>query len=124
QKSASSLDNTGEQLLKNSVEQTIEMIRVLNENVENGDITLAEAQEIVKIAMLGKLNSDGTRPINPSIDLGENGYMFALDSGGIELAHPAAEGKNLWESEDSNGVKFVCKSNDTHFSKFRNPIES
>ncbi|MFJ7970205.1 methyl-accepting chemotaxis protein [Psychrobacillus sp. NPDC096389] len=107
QKSASSLNNTGEQILKNSVEQTIEMIHVLNESVENGDITLVEAQEKVKITMLGNLNSDGTRPINPNLDLGKNGYMFVLDSEGLELAHPTAEGKNLWESEDSNGVKFV-----------------
>ena len=107
QKSVSSLDNTGGQLLKNSVEQTIETISVLNASVESGDISLAEAQEKVKITMLGDLNSDGTRPINPNVDLGENGYMFALDSEGLELAHPTVEGENLWESEDSNGVKFV-----------------
>lgn len=106
QKSASSLDDTGKQLLKNSVEQTIEMIRVLNESVENGDISLADAQEKVKVTMLGELNADGTRPINPNLDLGENGYMYALDSKGLELAHPKSEGGSLWELEDSNGVKF------------------
>ncbi|MFC4410586.1 methyl-accepting chemotaxis protein [Chungangia koreensis] len=106
-KSASSLDGLGEQILKNSVEQTIDSIRVLNESVENGDISLVEAQEKVKVMMLGNINSDGTRPINPNIDLGQYGYMYALDSKGLELAHPTAEGKNLWEMEDSNGVKFV-----------------
>lgn len=107
QKSASSLDNTGEQILKNSVEQTIEIIGVLNESVENGDISLEEAQEKVKVTILGDLSSDGTRPINPNINLGKNGYMFVLDSEGLEIAHPTLEGQNLWESEDSNGVKFV-----------------
>ncbi|MCZ8532238.1 methyl-accepting chemotaxis protein [Psychrobacillus psychrodurans] len=107
QKSASSLDNTGEQILKNSVEQTIEIIGVLNESVENGDISLEEAQEKVKVTILGDLSSDGTRPINPNINLGKNGYMFVLDNEGLEIAHPTLEGQNLWESEDSNGVKFV-----------------
>lgn len=107
QKSASSLDNTGEQILKNSVEHTIEIIGVLNESVENGDISLEEAQEKVKVTILGDLSSDGTRPINPNINLGKNGYMFVLDSEGLEIAHPTLEGQNLWESEDSNGVKFV-----------------
>jgi len=107
QKSASSLNNTGEQLLKNSAKQTIEIISVLNESVENGDISLAEAQGKVKITILGNMNSDGTRPINPNLDLGENGYMFVLDNEGLELAHPTAEGKNLWEYKDFNGGEFV-----------------
>ena len=59
------------------------MIRVLNESVENGEIYLADAQEKVKVTMLGELNADGTRPINPNLDLGENGYMYALDSKGL-----------------------------------------
>lgn len=107
QKSADGLDGLGEQILKNSVKQTIESIRVLNESVENGDLSLVEAQEKVKIMMLGNINSDGTRPVNKNIDIGSNGYMYALDSKGLELAHPTAEGQNLWEMEDTNGVKFV-----------------
>lgn len=107
ERSASSLDEIGEQNLKNSVEMTLEMIRVLNESVEKGDLSLIEAQEKVKKAILGDVNPDGTRPINKNIGLGEHGYMYVLDSEGLELAHPTAEGENLWDSEDSNGVKFV-----------------
>lgn len=44
---------------------------------------------------------------NSNLDLGEKGYMYALDSEGIELVHPKSESQNLWESEDSNGIKFV-----------------
>ncbi|MEK4715923.1 methyl-accepting chemotaxis protein [Sporosarcina sp. FSL K6-5500] len=107
QKSSNSLDNMGEQVLKNSAQQTIETISVLNESVENGELSLEEAQEKVKITILGNMKSDGTRPINPKIDLGKNGYMFVLDSQGLEIAHPTLEGQNLWESEDSSGSKFV-----------------
>lgn len=106
-KTSSSLDRMGERLLKNNVEQTIEMIRVMNESVENGDLSLIEAQEKVKMAMLGDKNADGTREINKNIDIGSYGYMYALNSEGVELAHPTAEGKNLWEMEDSHGQKFV-----------------
>jgi methyl-accepting chemotaxis protein-2 (aspartate sensor receptor) len=42
--------------------------------------------------------------------VGETGYVFALDAAqepGKALIHPAAEGKNLFESKDSNGVLFI-----------------
>lgn len=103
-KSSSSLSALGETNLKNSVVMTIELINSLNEAVENGDLTLEKAQEQVKEGILGKKNSDGTRPIHPNIDLGENGYMFILDDEGNEIAHPFIEGENAWESVDPNGV--------------------
>lgn len=106
QKSASSLDDLGKTNLKNSVEMTIELINILNKDVEEGKISLEEAQEKVKVYMLGEKSADGTRPINQKIDLGENGYMFAYDQEGTEIAHPSLEGENVWELEDSNGVKF------------------
>nr|WP_071393441.1 methyl-accepting chemotaxis protein [Bacillus tuaregi] len=107
QKSAASLDELGKTNLKNSVEMTIEMMNTLNAEVESGSITLEEAQNQVKIAILGEKQEDGTRPINPNIDLGENGYLFVLDADGTELAHPNAEGQNMWEEKDHKGVKYV-----------------
>lgn len=103
-KSANSLDELGETNLKNSVEMTIEMIDALNDEVENGDLSLEEAQEQVKIAVLGEKESDGTRPINKHIDLGENGYIFILGDDGEQIAHPKLEGDNSWDSEEPNGV--------------------
>lgn len=105
QKSKHSLDDLGKINLKNNVEMTTEMIEMLDKQVESGNISLEEAQEQVKIAILGEMNSDGTRPINENIDIGEHGYMFILDNDGIQIAHPFLEGEDSWDSVDPNGVK-------------------
>lgn len=107
QKSVTSLDDLGAINLKNSVEITIEMIDSLNRQVEKGKMSLEEAQEEVKIAILGEKNADGTRPINDNFNLGENGYMFVLNQEGIYVADPQAEGKEGWEEEDINGSKIA-----------------
>jgi methyl-accepting chemotaxis protein len=106
QKSATSLDELGRTNLKNSVKMTLQTIDALNKDVENGDISLKDAQEQLKISILGEKNADGKRPINRNIDLGKNGYMFVLDNKGNEIAHPNIEGKNIWDQEDPNGVKY------------------
>ncbi|GEN53314.1 methyl-accepting chemotaxis protein [Halobacillus faecis] len=104
QSSKGSLDELGKTNLKNSVEQAVDMIEIANQSVQAGNLSLEEAQETVKEQLLGPMQEDGTRPINSTIDLGENGYFFVLDEKGTELAHPSLEGENIWESQDSNGV--------------------
>src|SRR5690625_6998319 len=81
------------------------MIDALNDEVEDGDLTIEEAQEQVKIAVLGEMDEDGSRPINKKIDLGEHGYIFILADDGEQIAHPQLEGDNSWDSVDPNGVK-------------------
>lgn len=116
QKSATNLDELGKQNLKNSVKMTVELIDQLNKQVEAGKISLDDAQEQVKVAILGEKGQDGTRPINKDIDLGKYGFIFILDEQGNQLAHPFMEGKNVWESEDPNGVKstqeLITKANE------------
>ncbi|WP_339217020.1 methyl-accepting chemotaxis protein [Ornithinibacillus sp. FSL M8-0202] len=107
QESSSSLDELGKTNLKNSVEHTIELMEVLNEQVENGNLSLEKAQEKVKVAILGEKQEDGTRPINNNLDLGENSYLFVNGSDGLSIANPSNEGDNSWELEDSEGNKFV-----------------
>jgi methyl-accepting chemotaxis protein len=107
QKSSASLNDLGKTNLKNSVKMTLEMIDELNKNVEDGKISLKDAQEQVKISILGEKNADGKRPINQNINLGKNGYMFVLDNEGTEVAHPNIEGKNIWDQQDLNGVKYA-----------------
>lgn len=107
QKSKDSLDNHGAKRLETSVEMTIALIETLNEEVEKGNLTLDEAQEKVKVAVLGEKDENGERPINENIDLGEYGYIFILDQKGNQVAHPQIEGTNVWEEEDEDGVKFV-----------------
>lgn len=107
EKSVTSLDELGKTNLKNSVEMTIETIHILNQEVEKGHLSLEQAQELVKISILGEKGSDGKRPINKNINLGENGYMLILDGKGTEVAHPNIEGQNVWDDEDPNGVKYA-----------------
>lgn len=59
------------------------------------------------MAILGKRQSDGTRPLNPDIDLGENGYIFFLEQNGLMIGHPNLEATQLWDEEDSNGLKYI-----------------
>ncbi len=107
EKSSNSLDELGQTNLKNSVVHTIEMMNALNEQVEKGRISLLDAQEKVRIAILGEKDGDNKRPINKTIDLGDNGYMFITDRQGNFVAHPGKEGQNLWENKDSNGTYYV-----------------
>ncbi|WP_139490768.1 methyl-accepting chemotaxis protein [Brevibacillus dissolubilis] len=104
QEAKTSLDKLGETGLRNQVHLAIEMIHVLNQQVKEGELPLEKAQEQVKEAILGPKNADGKRPINPAIDVGENGYMFVLDDKAMLLAHPTSEGKSMWDMTDENGV--------------------
>ncbi|UZM96986.1 cache domain-containing protein [Lysinibacillus sp. MHQ-1] len=54
QQSKSNLESVGKENLRNSVEMTIAMIEQFNQEVEAGNLTLEEAQEKVKVAILGK----------------------------------------------------------------------
>ncbi|MDN4492159.1 methyl-accepting chemotaxis protein [Ureibacillus aquaedulcis] len=107
EKSSSSLGELGETNIKNSVEHTIAIMNVLNQEVEEGDITLEEAQEKVRIAILGEKKGDNTRPINKNFDLGENGYMFIVDTEGNLVAHPSKEESNVWDNQDSEGKYYA-----------------
>ncbi|PIE77273.1 MAG: hypothetical protein CSA13_00110 [Clostridiales bacterium] len=103
------LNEKGEVILKNAVEQAMQLIDAYQEAVERGSMTKADAQESVKQFLLGPRDEDGKRTINKNIDLGENGYFLAYTPDGIEAMHPSIEGENVWEAEDKsgNGVKLV-----------------
>ncbi|BBB90193.1 MAG TPA: methyl-accepting chemotaxis protein [Methylomusa anaerophila] len=96
----SSLNDLTRTSLKNDTRLVIQLIEQADDQVKKGFLTLPEAQEQVKIAILGPRNADGTRPINKRIDLGKSGYFVVYDSAGLEVAHPKLEGKNVWEVED------------------------
>ncbi|KPN96892.1 methyl-accepting chemotaxis protein [Lysinibacillus sp. ZYM-1] len=101
------LTNSGQVTLKNSVEMTIRMIDSLNKEVEKGSMTLEEAQEQAKIALIGKKNADGTREVENPVDLGENGYFFVLDQQGLEVASPLFENENTWDMKDAEGQLYI-----------------
>lgn len=106
--SKSQMEKDGKQLLKNSVKMTLQLIQQNQNMVSDGKITLEEAQEKVRIYMLGEKKSDGTRPINPNISLGKSGYLLAYTQEGHEAVHPSLEGKSVWETKDKKkGDLFV-----------------
>ncbi len=103
------LNKKGEVILKNTVKQALQLIDAKQEEVEKGNLTLEEAQEQVKVALLGPMDSEGKRTINSTVNLGEHGYFVVYDEKGNEVAHPSLEGQNVWDVEDKsgNGFKFV-----------------
>lgn len=105
--SSNQLSELGETNLQNSVAVTLEFMDALNDEVKRGTLTLDEAQEKVKVAILGEKQEDGTRSMDSAIDLGEDGYFFIADVYGNIVAHPTNEGENQWEADDQKGKKFV-----------------
>ncbi|MEK4170571.1 methyl-accepting chemotaxis protein [Lysinibacillus sp. FSL L8-0312] len=101
------LDDMGEKMLKNNVEMALQLIDAMNYAVQTGEISLEDAQEKVKQHLIGDLHSDGTRKITTHVDLGEDGYFAIYGLDGQRIAHPFSEGKNAWESVDSNGIYMI-----------------
>ena len=90
----------GKTILQNGVKSALILIDEMNKDVENGSITLEEAQENIKLHLLGPLNEDGTRQINSPVDFGENGYYIIYSTSGVEIMHPNLEGENVWHFKD------------------------
>ncbi|MCD9020342.1 methyl-accepting chemotaxis protein [Cohnella silvisoli] len=93
--------------LKNNVKMAGEMLNSLDKAVQNGTMTKEEAQEDLRVILLGEKQADNTRPINKKIDLGESGYFFVLDDKGNLLAHPKLEGQNIWDKQTSDGTYYI-----------------
>ena len=103
------LEQSGKELLKNSVEMTLQYINENQSLVDQGKLTLEDAQEKVREYMLGKKDAEGKRPINKNIHLGENGYLLAYTQEGIEAVHPSLEGKNVWEAKDKKDGSYLVQ---------------
>ncbi len=101
------LNHAGATGLQNNVRLVIKMIDALNKDVEAGKLSLKEAQERVKVQILGEMDQEGKRPIDRSINLGEYGYFFVVDEKGNTIAHPSFEGKNLWDAKTVDGFYFI-----------------
>lgn len=96
------LDEKGEIILKNAVQQALHLIDSKQQQVAEGTLTLEKAQEEVKVYLLGPMGADGKRPIQSDVDLGRNGYFIVYDDLGTEVAHPTLEGQNVWEVKDKS----------------------
>lgn len=105
--SKNNLDSLGKKTLQNGVESAIQLIDSMNNQVISGNLSLEEAQEKVKVYLIGEMNSDGKRTISNTVDLGKHGYFIAYDANGLEIAHPTLEGKNVWDVKDVDGQLLV-----------------
>ncbi|GMA60066.1 methyl-accepting chemotaxis protein [Alicyclobacillus fastidiosus] len=102
------LTSSSETALQNDVRLVNSSIKILNTEVEAGHISLADAQEQVKRMVLGATQSNGMRPINPDYNIGNHhGFFFILDTKGNSLASPTSQGKNIWNTKDSNGFYMI-----------------
>lgn len=101
------LEEIGETVIKNSVETSLQLIHQAEISVQSGKLTLEDAQEQVKMALIGGKETDGKRPISHPADLGENGYIYIIDHEGVLLGHPTREGESLWDSQDSSGLYYI-----------------
>jgi len=100
------LSQKGEVILKNGVRQVMQLIESKKLEVTRGDITLEEAQEEVRVMLLGPKDAENKRPISKFIDLGPNGYFLAYSVDGVEVMHPSLEGQSVWDVEDKSGSGF------------------
>jgi methyl-accepting chemotaxis protein len=103
------LEDSGKILLKNSVEMTLNVIEQNQTLVDEGKLTIEEAQEKVREYMLGKKEADGTRPINKNLSLGKSGYLLAYTQEGIEAAHPSLEGQSVLDVQDKKDGSYFVK---------------
>jgi methyl-accepting chemotaxis protein len=98
-------------LIEKDLEHSVKLVAMiassLDAAVQNGQVSLEEAQESFRRMILGPKQADGTRPINREIDLGENGYFFVLDQEGNLVAHPNREGDNIWDSQATDGTYYI-----------------
>lgn len=100
----SHLNEVGTTGIKNNVMSALNMIAVLNDDVQNGTLTLKEAQSKAAEKLVGPMLADGTRALENRVDMGEYGYYFVLDEDGNAIVHPTLEGQNLYDSQAPDGM--------------------
>lgn len=104
------LTDLGIRSLQNKVNIGIETMESLEKEVQKGKYTRQQAQEMFRQIFLNPKSQDGkSREVKSSIDLEEiKAYMYAIDSTGLEVMHPAKEGDNIIDYKDAGGT-YVAK---------------
>lgn len=104
------LTDLGIRALQNKVNIGIETMESFEKEVRKGKYTRQEAQEMVRQIFLNPKSQDGkAREVKSSIDLEDiKAYMYAIDSTGLEVMHPAKEGDNIMDYKDAAGT-YVAK---------------
>lgn len=102
-----SLSELGKDGIKQKIEIAISTIDLLQEEVDQGNLSLQDAQALAKVTLIGPLTEDGKRKLESAFHFGPEGYITILDENGMLLGHPSEEGQNLYGSEDVNRVQYV-----------------
>nr|WP_081276815.1 methyl-accepting chemotaxis protein [Paenibacillus polymyxa] len=103
--SKSEMNESGKVALKNSVQMVIGMISFLNGQVEAGNLTLEEAQEKLRIELLGVKDANNKRPIKIKYTVGKTGYPWAVNQDAVSVMNPSNEGQNLMNAVSEDGVQ-------------------
>lgn len=102
--SKNKLDDAGKTALKDNVKLFIGIIKLMDEQVKAGHLTLEEAQEKVRQEILGEKNSENKRPIKKEYTVGETGYIWAVNKDAISVMNPFNEGQNLTDVKTEDGI--------------------
>ncbi|WP_110822967.1 methyl-accepting chemotaxis protein [Paenibacillus illinoisensis] len=102
--SKNEMNESGKAALENSVRMVIGMINLLNEQVENGSLTLEQAQEKLRVQLLGEKNADNKRPVKSEYTVGETGYPWAVGKDAHSVMNPSNEGQDLTDVVTEDGV--------------------
>ncbi|MBB4825394.1 methyl-accepting chemotaxis protein [Sporosarcina luteola] len=101
------LDQVGRLGLENGTFAILDLIDLLDTNVNNGYLTLEEAQEIAREKIIGKKTSNGKRLITNPAKYGENFYFYAITENGYVEAHPSLEKENIYDLQTVDGRYFI-----------------
>ncbi|QPR67353.1 cache domain-containing protein [Lysinibacillus macroides] len=101
------MDEVGRQSLKNGTLSILELIEQLDSQVQEGIITLAEAQERARTQIVGKKIEDNKRSIDNPVKYGENFYFYVFKEDGMVESHPSLDGQNISDLQTEDGRYFV-----------------
>lgn len=101
------LEDAGTLGIKNGTYAVLDLIDELNKEVENGSLTLEDAQERAKVKIMGTMDADGKRSLDNRAKYGENFYFYVVDEQGVLLVHPQKEGESLYETKTKDGRYFI-----------------
>ncbi len=101
------LDQVGRDSLKNGTLGILELIAQLDTQVQNGKLTLEEAQESARTQIVGNKIEDNKRSIDNPVKYGDNFYFYAFQDSGMVETHPSLEGQDISDLQTEDGRYFV-----------------
>lgn len=101
------LNDLGREGIHDKVTIAISTLTLFQNEVKEGNMTLATAQDLAKRELIGPLDNIGKRAITSNYHFGEEGYVSIFDVYGTAIGHPTVEGDNLFSTTDEKGVQYI-----------------